>query len=118
MREYTDRIRIWVKPQERKLIEEKMKLAGVINMSAYIRKMAIDGYIIKLDLSGLKEISRLMHICSNNLNQYAKRANETGSIYIEDIRELKEQNEKIWQALKDVYHSISDLRDRDKRHIL
>ena len=118
MREYTDRIRIWVKPEERKLIEEKMKLAGVINMSAYIRKMAIDGYIIKLDLKDLKEVRRLMSISSNNLNQYAKRANETGNIYIEDIMELKEQNEKIWQALKDIYHSISDLMDRDQRHIL
>ena len=82
MREYTDRVRVWIKPEERKLIERRMKEAGIRNMSAYIRKMAIDGYVIRLDLSDLKEVSRLMGINSNNLNQYAKKANETGSIYL------------------------------------
>lgn len=62
MREYTDRVRIWIKPEERKLIEKRMKEAGIRNMSAYIRKIAIDGYVIRLDLSDLKEVSRLMGI--------------------------------------------------------
>ncbi|MBO4336753.1 MAG: plasmid mobilization relaxosome protein MobC, partial [Lachnospiraceae bacterium] len=106
------------KPEERKLIEEKMKLAGVKNMSAYIRKMAIDGYIIRLDLSELKEVTRLMRINANNLNQYAKKANETGSIYIDDINELKTQHEKIWQAIKKVYQGLSNLLDRDQHHNL
>ena len=118
MKEYTDRIRVWVKPEERKLIEEKMKLAGVKNMSAYIRKMAIDGYIIRLDLSELKEVTILMRINANNLNQYAKKANETGSIYIDDINELKTQHEKIWQAIKKVYQGLSNLLDRDQHHKL
>ena len=96
MREYTDRVRVWIKPEERKLIERRMKEAGIRNMSAYIRKMAIDGYVIRLDLSDLKEVSRLMGINSNNLNQYAKKANETGSIYLNDIRILQDQHEKIW----------------------
>ena len=95
MREYTDRVRVWIKPEERKLIERRMKEAGIRNMSAYIRKMAIDGYVIRLDLSDLKEVSRLMGINSNNLNQYAKKANETGSIYLNDIRILQDQHEKM-----------------------
>ena len=83
-------------------IKAKMESAGVKNLSAYIMKMAIDGYIIVLDLSDIKEVVRLMRINSNNLNQYAKKANETGSIYLQDIQQLKVQQEEIWIAVKDV----------------
>ena len=103
MREYTDKILIAVTPEQRKLIERKMKEAGIINMSAYIRKMAIDGLIIRVDTSDLEELTRLVRINANNLNQYTKRANETGSIYLEDIKELNAQQEKIWIALKEVW---------------
>ena len=83
-------------------IKAKMESAGVKNLSAYIMKMAIDGYIIVLDLSDIKEVVRLMRINSNNLNQYAKKANETGSIYLQDIQQLKVQQEEIWITVKDV----------------
>ena len=69
-----ERINIRVTPEERKLIEEKMREVGIINMSGYIRKMAIDGYLIMLKLDDLGEISRLLGIISNNINQYAKKA--------------------------------------------
>lgn len=110
MREYTDRVRVWIKPEERKLIERRMKEAGIRNMSAYIRKMAIDGYVIRLDLSNLKEVSRLMGINSNNLNQYAKKANETGSIYLNDIRILQDQHEKIWEELREIKLKLASIR--------
>ena len=110
MREYTDRVRVWIKPEERKLIERRMKEAGIRNMSAYIRKMAIDGYVIRLDLSDLKEVSRLMGINSNNLNQYAKKANETGSIYLRDIKVLQEQHEKIWEELREIKLKLASIR--------
>ena len=110
MREYTDRVRVWIKPEERKLIEKRMKEAGIRNMSAYIRKMAIDGYVIRLDLSDLKEVSRLMGINSNNLNQYAKKANETGSIYLNDIRILQDQHEKIWEELREIKLKLASIR--------
>ncbi len=110
MREYTDRVRVWIKPEERKLIERRMKEAGIRNMSAYIRKMAIDGYVIRLDLSDLKEVSRLMGINSNNLNQYAKKANETGSIYLNDIRILQDQHEKIWEELREIKLKLASIR--------
>ena len=80
------------------------------NMSAYIRKMAIDGYVIRLDLSDVKEVSRLMGINSNNLNQYAKKANETGSIYQRDIEVLKEQHEKIWEELRKINLKLASIR--------
>jgi hypothetical protein len=102
VREYTDRIRIWIKPEEREMIQKRMELTGIHSISAYGRKMLLNGVIIQLDLSDLKEVSRLVRINANNLNQYVKRANETGSIYLEDIKEIKEQQEKIWEALKDL----------------
>ena len=117
MRDYTDRIRIWIKPEHRKLIEKKMEQAGIKNMSAYIRKMAIDGYVICLDTSDLREISRLLSINSNNINQIAKRANETGSIYIKDIKELKDQQEEIHETLRKVYESFIGIYDKEHSHI-
>ena len=73
MKEYVDGIYIKLKPSERELIKSRMKEAGIINMSAYIRKMAIDGYVIRLDLSELNEVTRLFRITSNNINQYARK---------------------------------------------
>ena len=61
--------------------------AGIRNMSAYVRKMVLDGICVKLDLEDVRELSTLLRRCSNNLNQYAKRANETGSIYADDIKD-------------------------------
>ena len=58
-----------------------MKQTGIRSIGVYLRKMSLEGYCIQLDLSDVKEVVRLLRICSNNLNQYAKKANETGSIY-------------------------------------
>ena len=78
-------IQIMVSAEERQAIEDKMKQLGIKNMSAYMRKMALNGYYIMLDLGELKEILRLLRYCSNNINQYARKANETGSIYKADV---------------------------------
>ena len=99
MREYTDYIRVMLKKGDRQLISERMNEAGIKNMSSYIRKMAIDGYVIRLDLSDIQEATRLLSINANNLNQSVKRANETGSIYLEDVRDLKQQQERIYEVM-------------------
>ena len=106
MREYTDYIRVMLKKGDREKIEERMKEAGIKNMSAYIRKMAIDGYVVRLDLSDVNEVARLLHINSNNLNQYAKQANTNGSIYYGDIQNLKRQHEEICNLLKAIYQRL------------
>lgn len=106
MRDYTESILIRITPEQRKLIEKKMKLTGIINMSAYIRKMAIDGYVFIIDFSLLREALRLTSINSNNLNQYVKKANETGSIYLEDINEIKSQQEEIRKILINIYEAL------------
>ena len=107
MREYTDSFLVRFRPGERELIRQKMQEAGISNMAAYIRKMAIDGYVVKLDLTDVKEVARLLRINSNNINQYAKRANEGGSIYEEDIRDIQRGQEEIWSLLKEILQRLA-----------
>jgi len=78
------RIEIRLTRDEKELIHERMKKIPTNNMSAFIRKMALNGYIVVLDLSDVKEAVRLLRINSNNLNQYAHKANATGKVYQED----------------------------------
>lgn len=89
--------------KEVSLIKERMSLIGVSNLSAYLRKVAIDGYIINLDLKEVRELIRLLRICSNNLNQYTRKANETGSVYAADIEDLRLRLDKVWDATEKCY---------------
>lgn len=88
-------------------IHQKMNEMGIQNLSAYIRKMALDGYCVKLDLKDLRELVSLLRRCSNNLNQYAKRANETGNIYEADIKDLQERQEELWKLSKEILERLS-----------
>lgn len=107
----SDKKRIFVKlsPEERSRLYERMEEAGISNLSAYVRKMALNGYIINLDLSDVKEVLRLLRISSNNLNQYAKKANETGNIYLEDIKELQAKQKEILQMTGDILERLAAL---------
>ena len=95
--------------EEVERIHQKMEEIGVRSMGAYLRKMALDGYCINLDLQDVKELVSLLRRCSNNLNQYAKRANETGKIYEADIKDLQERLDKIWDGMKDVLVHLSSI---------
>lgn len=95
--------------EEVQRIHEKMNELGIRSMGAYLRKMALDGYCINLDLQDVKELVSLLRRCSNNLNQYAKRANETGNIYESDIRDLQERLEEIWTDMKEVLVHLSSI---------
>ena len=94
---------------EKNRIYEKMLGMGIRSLSAYIRKMALDGYCINLDLQDVKALVSLLRICSNNLNQYAKRANETGSIYEADINDLQVRLEEIWTDMKEVLVRLASI---------
>ena len=85
-------------PEERKMIDRRMEQAGINNMAAYLRKMAIDGYVVKLDLPELRELISLLRRTSNNFNQIARRVNSTDRIYADDITEMKNLLEQIWEA--------------------
>ena len=99
-----------VTPSEAKRIKDRMKDAGVRKPGAFLRKMAVDGYIIRLDLEELREATRLMLITSNNVNQYAKKANETGSIYETDVKEIKKNQEGLWELLNGILERLSTIR--------
>lgn len=90
-------------------IRLKMSEVEVVSLSSYIRKMALDGYCVKLDLQDVKEMVSLLRRCSNNINQYAKRANETGSIYAEDIKDLQNRFEEIWNVAKEIMVRLSTI---------
>ena len=97
-------------PQEREIIEQRMAEMGIRNMSAYLRKQALNGYCIRLDLEQISDITSLLRRCSNNLNQYAKRANETGSIYAEDIKDLQALMEEIWNSQRELLKRLAAIR--------
>ena len=109
--EKTKRLEARLTEQELRLIEEKMKQCGIKNKSAFLRKMAIDGYLIQLDLSDVKEMIRLLRINSNNLNQYARKANECGSVYEKDIRDLQNQQKLLWVEMRKILENLSKFQE-------
>ena len=103
-------IRFRVTPEEREMIESKMAQFGTTNMAAYLRKISVDGYVVRLDLPELREMVSLLRRSSNNLNQIAKRVNETSRIYDADIDCLKENQEKIWSAANGILTRLASIK--------
>ena len=99
----------YVTPEERDQIEAKMAQLGTNNMSAYLRKIAIDGYVVQLDLPELREMVSLLRRSSNNLNQLARRANETGRIYPEDLADIRQNQAQLWESAKEILRVLSTL---------
>lgn len=102
-------ILFFVSEDERAVIMKKMELLGTRNLSAYLRKMAIDGQAIRLEVPELREILRLLRYSSNNLNQLAKQANETGAVYETDIVGLRDNFEGLWDAANRMLEGLSKL---------
>ena len=86
-----------VTEDERTLIEEKMRQIPTMNLSAYSRKMLIDGYIIVLDLQKVKAHTVQLQKIGGNLNKITKCINETGRIYDNDMDELKRLMNEVWK---------------------
>lgn len=91
------------------LIKERMAELGITNLSAYLRKMAVDGYIIHLDMGDIQEMIRLLRICSNNLNQYTRRANETGSVYAADVEDLRTRLDDLWNGMDKLLRGFANI---------
>lgn len=104
------RIHLWATKEEAALIHDRMARMGVTSISAYIRKMAIDGFFIRLDLSEIQTLTTLLRRCSNNLNQYAKRANEIGSIYAADIEDLRVRLDVVWTAVHGILEGLAQVK--------
>ena len=100
-------LRFRVTPEEKELISQKMAAVGTSNMAAYLRKMAIDGMIVNLDVTGLKELLSLLRRSSNNLNQLTRRVHETGRVYDADLEDIRQNQEKLWKAASEVLSSLA-----------
>ena len=103
------RVEFVISEQEADLIKERMAELGITNLSAYLRKMAVDGYIIHLDMSDIQEMIRILRICSNNLNQYARRANETGSVYAADVEDLRARLDNLWDGMDKLLRGFANI---------
>ena len=88
----------YVNEAEMKVIFEKMKLLNTTNKSAYLRKSAVDGYVIQIDTADIKQNTAQLQRIGGNINQIVKRMNQTGSLYTDDVTEVKELLKKIWRT--------------------
>ena len=86
-----------------------MREAGTTNMGAYLRKMALDGYILRLDLPELKEMLSQLRYMGDNVNQIAKRANEVGVIDEMDIRGVSKRQERMLEQMARLLEKLSGL---------
>ena len=102
-------IYVWVRPDEMEVIQGRMAEAGISNLSAYVRKMALNGYVLHVDLSPVRELASLQRRCSNNLNQVAIQANTYGGIYPEEIAALQRDYAALWRPLSDLLKKLSAL---------
>ena len=98
-----------VTEEERELIYEKMKLAGISSVRAYLLKMAIDGYVIQLDLADVRDMVKLLSNATNNLNQIARRVNASGSVYKADIEDLKANYQRLWEKAGGILSQLARL---------
>ncbi len=103
------RLQCRVTEEEKKLVERNMNVLGTKNLEAYLRKMAIDGYIIQLDTTDIRELVKVLRITSNSLNQIAKRANETGNVYRDDIEALEKSYAKMWGAAEEIMLRLASI---------
>ena len=98
-----------VSPEELALIEQKMAQLGTKNREAYLRKMALDGYVVRLDLPELKELVSLLRRSSNNLNQLTRRVHETGRIYDADLEDISQRQEALWDWVHRILTQLAKL---------
>lgn len=96
-------------PEELERVEQKMREAGIVNRSAYFRKMVLDGYVVRLDTADIHKMVSLLRRSSNNLNQIAKKANATSSIYGADIADLQAKQDELWELAKEIAARLSTI---------
>ncbi len=100
-------LHVMVMPEEQALIRERMAEAGISNMGAYMRKMALNGYVLHVDLSDIRELVSLQRRCANNLNQVAIHVNIYGGIYPDEIKALQQDYADLWGPLSDLLKKLS-----------
>ena len=98
-----------VSPEEKEVIDQKMALLGTTNLRAYLRKMAVDGYIVQLDMNNVVELVKLLRSISSNVNQIAKRCNSTHNLYAQDVEDLRQGYNEVWQGIHDLLKKFESL---------
>lgn len=98
-----------VSPEEKEVIDQKMALLGTMNLRAYLRKMAVDGYVVQLDMSSVMEMVKLLRSISSNVNQIARRCNSTHNLYKQDVEDLRQGYAEIWQGVNDLLKKFEAL---------
>lgn len=109
-REREVQLKFRVTPEERQIIERKMALLETSNMAAYLRKMAIDGYIINLEVPELQDLISLLRRSSNNLNQLTKRVHETGRFYDADLENLRQSFDRLWDMAEKMLKGLAKIK--------
>ena len=99
----------YVSEQEKEMIQAKMEQYGTKNLSAYLRKIAIDGYVVNLELPELSEMVSLLRRSSNNLNQLTRRVHETGRFYDADMEDIRRDYDGLWEAVQKILTSLAKL---------
>ena len=102
-------LHVMVTPEEQALIGERMAEAGISNMGAYMRKMALNGYVLHVDLSDIRELVSLQRRCANNLNQVAIHVNTYGGVYPDEIKALQQDYADLWGPLSDLLKKLSEV---------
>ena len=100
-------LHVMVTPEEQVLIAGRMAEAGISNMGAYMRKMALNGYVLHVDLSDIRELVALQRRCANNLNQVAIHVNTYGGIYPDEIKALQRDYADLWEPLSELLKKLS-----------
>ena len=98
-----------VSEEELAAIESKMEQLGIFNREAYLRKMALDGYAVRLDLPELKELLSLLRRHSSNLNQLVRRVNTTGRVYEEDLEDIIKRQSELWEAIGQILTRLAEI---------
>ena len=108
-RKRSKQLKIWISQEEQDMIRQKMAEFGTDNMGAFVRKMVIDGYIIKLDLPELREVSRHIGYLDNNINQMARKVNAGKTVYKEDVDEIQAQFNTVCKLQRKIISQLSKL---------
>jgi len=103
------RVDLRISQEEYELIQERMGEAGTANMSAFIRKMSLNGYVLHVDLAPVKQLVSLQRRCSNNLNQIAINVNTHGGIYPQEITALQKDYAALWEPLSELVKRLSEI---------
>ena len=98
-----------VSKPELERIRKKMESSGILSVGSYLRKMALDGYCLRLDMQELRRMAYLLQMCSNNLNQYTRAANENSQVYATDLEDLRTRLDELVEISKQILVKLTEL---------